>query len=118
MICDKCGGKGKMIVYVCDCCSGVKVICEDVELDVEVMFGVREGEELLFEGESDESFDFEVGDVVIKLWSERNKNVFRRRDINLYILIVLGLDEVLLGFECNIIYLDDYIVILYRRGVI
>lgn len=117
MTCDKCGGKGKMVAHACDRCSGAKVIREDVELDVEVMPGAKEGEELLFEGESDESPDFEAGDVVVKLWSERNKNAFRRRDTNLYTSIALGLDEALLGFERNITHLDDHIVTLHRRGV-
>jgi DnaJ-related protein SCJ1 len=117
MTCDKCGGKGKTIAHACERCGGAKVVKENAELDVEVVPGAREGEELLFEGESDESPDYEAGDVTIKLMSERKRAGFRRRDTNLYTTLALGLDEALLGFERNITHLDDHVVTISRRGV-
>ena len=67
MTCDRCGGKGKVIKEKCAKCQGEKVIDEQVELDVEIERGAKEGEELVFEGESDEGPDFDAGDVLVKL---------------------------------------------------
>lgn len=68
MTCDRCGGKGRVITEACERCGGQKVVREDTELDVEITPGAREGEEITFEGEADESPDYEAGDVVVKLW--------------------------------------------------
>lgn len=117
MTCDVCAGKGRTIAHACERCGGTKTVRESVELDVEVEPGAGEGEELLFEGESDEGPDFAAGDVIVKLWSERTKAGFRRRDANLYTSIALGLDEALLGFERKITHLGEHTVMLQRRGV-
>ncbi|KAH0446016.1 hypothetical protein IEQ34_025150 [Dendrobium chrysotoxum] len=83
MTCDKCGGKGKTIAHACERCGGAKVVKENAELDVEVVPGAR-GRGVIFEGESDESPDYEARRRDIKLMSERKRAGFRRRDTNLY----------------------------------
>lgn len=65
--CDRCNGKGKVIKEKCEKCQGEKVIEEQIELDIEVVKGAKEGEELIYEGESDEGPDFDAGDVIVKL---------------------------------------------------
>lgn len=117
MTCDKCGGKGRVISEPCERCGGHKTVRENVDLDIDIQPGAREGEEMVFEGESDESPDFEAGDIVVKLWSEKSKSGFRRRDSHLYTSMAIGLDEALLGFERNITHLDDHVVTIQRHGV-
>lgn len=82
MTCDQCGGIGKIIKEKCSKCNGGKVIDEHVELDVEIARGSNEGEELVFEGESDEGPDFDAGDVIVKVkWvlEKEKKGVMKER---------------------------------------
>jgi len=67
MQCDKCRGQGRVIKHKCDRCHGNKVVAETVELEVEISPGAQEGEEIVFEGEADESPDHEAGDVVFRV---------------------------------------------------
>lgn len=67
MTCDKCNGIGKIIKEKCSKCQGGKVTDEHVELDVEIAKGSKEGEELIYQGESDEGPDFDAGDVIVKV---------------------------------------------------
>lgn len=65
--CDKCAGAGRVIAHACPKCGGNKIMTDQSTLDVEIEPGMREGEELVFEGDADESPDWEAGDVVIRL---------------------------------------------------
>jgi len=56
-----------MIVKKCEKCKGEKVLEEINEVEVEIEKGWKEGEEIRFEGESDEGPDFEAGDVVVRI---------------------------------------------------
>jgi DnaJ-related protein SCJ1 len=117
MTCDQCGGLGKVIKEKCPKCRAEKVIDEHVELDIEIQKGAKEEEQLVFEGESDEGPDFDAGDVIVKLSSNRAKGQFRRRDNHLYTTISIGLDDALLGFEKNLTHFDEHVVTLRRQGV-
>ena len=63
-------------------------------LDVER--GIPEGHEVVFEGEADESPDWEAGDVVLRLRSRREQGGFKRKETSLYWTEVIGVDEVCL----------------------
>jgi len=67
VVCDRCNGRGSMIVKKCEKCKGEKVLEEINEVEVEIEKGWKEGEEIRFEGESDEGPDFEAGDVVVRI---------------------------------------------------
>jgi DnaJ-related protein SCJ1 len=64
------------------------------ELNLEVTPGMPEGHEVVFEGEADESPDWEAGDVVIRLRSKKDKGGWRRKETSLYWRETIGIDEV------------------------
>lgn len=53
-----------------------------------------EGHEAVFEGEGDESPDWEPGDVVLRVHSAQSEGGFKRKEISLYWTEAIGVDEV------------------------
>lgn len=109
--CNECGGRGKVIVKKCPHCDGNKVCSKrsvfqfdiDIILQVvdhtahytlEILSGMPEGHEVVFEGESDESPDWEAGDVILRVRSRKNKGGWRRKEGSLYWRETIGVDEV------------------------
>ncbi|KAF8312504.1 DnaJ-domain-containing protein [Clavulina sp. PMI_390] len=117
MTCDECGGKGKVITQVCPHCGGAKVRDHKQLYTLEVLPGMPEGHEVVFEGEGDENPDWEPGDVVLRVRSVKEAGGFKRKDTGLYWTETIGVDEALLGFERNITHLDGHIVTIKRTGV-
>lgn len=115
--CDACAGQGRVIKHQCPKCQGGKVVVEQVELDVEILPGMHEGEELVYEAEADEGPDFDAGDVLVKVQSKAQRGDFRRRDKHLYTTVPISLADAVLGFERNVTHLDGSIVTLRREGV-
>lgn len=115
--CNECGGRGKVIVRKCPHCGGQKIVDHTAHYTLEVLAGMPEGHEVVFEGEGDESPDWEAGDVVLRVRSRREKGGWRRKESSLYWKETIGVDEALLGFERNITHLDGHIVTLNREGV-
>ncbi|KAG8976092.1 DnaJ- protein scj1, partial [Tulasnella sp. 427] len=117
MACDECGGRGQVITKLCPHCGGAKVIEHAQQYTLDVMKGLPEGHEVTFEGEGDESPDYEPGDVVLRVRSKKVQGGFRRKDTSLYWRETLGIEEALLGFERNITHLDGHVVRVKRTGV-
>lgn len=61
---------------------------------LEVPKGVPEGHEVVFEGEADESPDWEPGDVVIRIRSKKERGGWRRKESGLYWRETLSVEEV------------------------
>ena len=53
-----------------------------------------EGHEVVFDGEGDESPDWEAGDVVLRVRSMRQEGGWRRKESSLYWKETIGVDEV------------------------
>ncbi|KAJ7650312.1 hypothetical protein FB45DRAFT_14807 [Roridomyces roridus] len=115
--CNTCGGRGKVIVKKCPHCDGNKVVDHTAHYTLEIVPGMPEGHEVVFEGESDESPDWEAGDVILRIRSRKNKGGWRRKESSLYWRETIGVDEALLGFDRNLTHLDGHIVRLQRKGV-
>ena len=92
--CNECGGKGKVIVEVCHHCGGAKVLDHTAQYTLDVLPGMPEGYEVVFEGEGDQSAEWEAGDVVLKVRSQKQTGDFRRKETSLYWKEVIGVDEV------------------------
>lgn len=56
-----------------------------------------EGHEVVFEGEGDESPDWEAGDVVLRVRTRKDKGGWRRKESSLYWRETIGIDEVCLS---------------------
>lgn len=115
--CNECGGKGQIIAKPCPHCGGAKVGEHTATYTLEVPKGAPEGHEVVFEGEGDESPDWEAGDVVLRVRSRGEKGGWRRKESSLYWKETIGVDEALLGFERNLTHLDGHVVTLHREGV-
>ncbi|KAJ7773235.1 hypothetical protein B0H16DRAFT_1304596 [Mycena metata] len=115
--CNDCGGRGKIIAKICPHCNGNKVVDHTAHFTLEILPGMPEGHEVVFEGESDESPDWEAGDVVLRVRSRKSKGGWRRKESSLYWRETIGVDEALLGFDRNLTHLDGHIVRLQRKGV-
>lgn len=92
--CNECGGRGKIITKVCPHCQGAKVLDHTQHYTLEVPKGMPEGHEIVFEGEGDESPDWEAGDVVLRVRSKKEKGGWRRKENGLYWKETIGVDEV------------------------
>jgi DnaJ family protein A protein 2 len=68
MPCDGCGGMGKRILRACGTCHGKRFAEREKALDIKIVPGMRDGQNLVFEGECSDSAEFErPGDVVLTL---------------------------------------------------
>jgi len=67
---------------------------------------MKDGQQIRFSGEGDQSPGLEAGDVVIVL-DEKEHNVFSRRGIDLSMTLELSLTEALCGFQRHIQTLDN-----------
>ncbi|KAK2463402.1 hypothetical protein APHAL10511_004488 [Amanita phalloides] len=115
--CPDCRGRGQVIEKTCPHCGGAKVIDHVQPYTIEIVPGTPEDHETVFEGEADESPDWEAGDIVIRLKSKKNKGGWRRKESSLYWKEIIGVDEALLGFDRNLTHLDGRTVQLRRTGV-
>jgi len=92
--CNECGGKGRVIAQVCHHCGGAKVMDHTAQYTLDVLPGMPEGYDVVFEGEGDQSAEWEAGDVVLKVRSQKQSGDFRRKETSLYWKEVIGVDEV------------------------
>lgn len=132
--CGQCGGRGSTITRACPHCGGAKVLEHTQTYTLDVPRGAPEGHEVMFEGEGDESPDWEAGDIVMRVRSKKDKGGWRRKESGLYWKETIGIEEVssrgarilqlmltiwqaLLGFERNLTHLDGHVVPLKRHGV-
>jgi DnaJ-related protein SCJ1 len=92
--CQDCNGRGKVIKKQCPHCRGSKVLDHTASYTLEVAAGMPEGHEVVFEGEADESPDWEAGDIVLRVRSKKEKGGFRRKESSLYWKESIGVDEV------------------------
>jgi DnaJ-related protein SCJ1 len=92
--CNECGGRGTMIRRMCPHCSGEKVLDHSAHYTLEVVPGMPEEHEIVFEGEGDESPDWEPGDVILKVRSRKETGGWRRKETSLYWKETIGVDEV------------------------
>lgn len=115
--CGQCGGRGSTITRACPHCGGAKVLEHTQTYTLDVPRGAPEGHEVMFEGEGDESPDWEAGDIVMRVRSKKDKGGWRRKESGLYWKETIGIEEALLGFERNLTHLDGHVVPLKRHGV-
>lgn len=98
--CNECQGRGKIIKKQCPHCKGAKVLDHTQRYTLEVPEGAPEAHEIMFEGEADESPDWEAGDIVIRVRSKKDKGGFRRKESGLYWKETISVDEVSYPSPC------------------
>ncbi|KAJ2933985.1 hypothetical protein H1R20_g3116, partial [Candolleomyces eurysporus] len=106
--CDECSGSGEMINPRdrCTNCKGKKVVPEKKILEVHIDKGMRNGQTVTFNGESDQAPGAESGDVVIVI-EEKPHERFQRQDNDLITEVEIDLLTALGGGQFSIKHLDD-----------
>lgn len=94
MQCDHCNARGKVIKHACPVCKGARIVQSESEISVDIDRGLPEGSELVFEGEADESPDWEAGDLVVRVRTRPQAGGFMRRGSSLYWSETLTIAEV------------------------
>lgn len=115
--CPHCGGKGKQVKNKCPACKGNKVLRGDAVLELEVERGMKDGHQVVFEMEADQSPDLIPGDVILVIKSKNNEIFSRKDDNDLTTTVTMSLREALLGFERTITHMDGHLVDVGREGV-
>ncbi len=96
--CIVCSGSGQSKGDACGKCSGSKFSKEDKTLTLTVTKGMRDGETIVFAGESSNEEEYEeAGDVVIELVAADEDHEWQRAGDNLTIRVRLTLAEALCG---------------------
>jgi DnaJ-class molecular chaperone len=104
--CNRCSGKGIIFSETCDNCKGRKVLKEDKKLRIDIEKGMKDGQSIIFERESEQHPDTIPGDLVVTLRQTEHKFFNMRRENDLYSTMQLNLKEALLGYSKKITHLD------------
>lgn len=106
--CDECSGTGEIINMKdrCTNCKGKKVMPEKKLLEVHIDKGMKGGQTITFNGESDQSPNAQSGDVVIVI-EEKPHDRFKRQETNLIADMEIDLLTALTGGQVAIKHLDD-----------
>lgn len=104
--CQKCQGKGIVFAETCDHCRGRKVIKEDKKLRVDIEKGMKDGQTIVFDRESEQHPDMIPGDLVVHLKQNPHRFFHSRTGDDLHANIQLNLREALLGFSKTVQHLD------------
>lgn len=111
--CRECDGQGEKInpKDMCKNCQGRKIVQERKILEVHIDKGMEDGQKITFMGEGDQSPGLEPGDIIIIL-EEKDHSTFRRKDMDLYMKLDIGLTEALCGFKRPIKTLDARTIVI------
>jgi DnaJ-class molecular chaperone len=104
--CNRCAGKGIIFSETCDNCKGKKVLKEDKKLRIDIEKGMKDGQTIVFERESEQHPDTVPGDLVVTLRQNEHRFFNMRRENDLFTTMQLNLKEALLGYSKKITHLD------------
>lgn len=65
--CQKCGGKGKTFKKACPTCKGKRIVREPKTFNVDIVPGMANNEQLLFERQGEQVPDMTAGDLIFTL---------------------------------------------------
>lgn len=102
---DRCVSRGKMWKNNCRACPNGKTQSEKVDVTVEVLPGMRNGEHVTFEGLADEKPGVAAGDLNFVIVDTGDKTYHREGD-HLYITMEIPLVSALAGFKTTLTHLD------------
>jgi DnaJ-related protein SCJ1 len=115
--CGHCGGTGKTVKNKCPTCKGAKVGKGTSTIELDLERGMKEGHQIVFEMEADQSPDLIPGDVIIAVRSRKHDVFTRRDDIHLEMTLKLTLKEALLGFRRSVTHMDGHVFEISRNEI-
>jgi len=106
-MCPDCNGRGQTSDPKdrCEACMGKRVISERKVIEVNIEPGMRDGQKIVFEGESDQEPGVEPGDIIFVIRTKPNEH-FKRRGDDLVMQKEITLAEALTGVEFEFEHLD------------
>jgi DnaJ homolog subfamily A member 2 len=106
--CDECSGSGEIINHrdKCKTCNARKTVSEKKMIEVHIDKGMKGGQTITFNGESDQAPGVVPGDVIIVI-EEKLHERFKRNDNNLMTDVEIDLLTALGGGKFTIKHLDD-----------
>jgi DnaJ-related protein SCJ1 len=115
--CSNCRGTGKVFASHCPVCRGKKVSPQQKTLHFDIEKGMKDGQQLVFAKESEQSPDYTPGDVVLVL-KQTTHSRFKRIGDNLYHEMNIDLKEALLGFKKSVRHLDDHYTEILSKEIV
>ena len=97
-VCKKCNGEGSIVSESdkCDKCKGNKLVTKEKVVDVEVIPGMANGENIVFSRQGNKVIDGDQGDIVVKI-NEKAHKTYRRLNNDLHMDKTITLYEALIG---------------------
>uniref|UniRef100_A0A0D9W7W1 J domain-containing protein n=1 Tax=Leersia perrieri TaxID=77586 RepID=A0A0D9W7W1_9ORYZ len=89
----------------CTNCRAIKVIQEEIVLEVHIEKGMQHGQKIVFQGKADEAPDTVTGDIVFILQVKEHPR-FKRKCDDLFIEHTISLTEALCGLQFILTHLD------------
>jgi len=114
--CQACGGSGKIIKNRCPKCHGDGVYRSGEEVSIPIEKGTPEGYVLRLSGVGHDVLNVGTGDIVVKINSKPHP-LFKRDGDNLHFEMTISLKDALLGFEQEIVHLDQRKIKIRREEV-
>jgi DnaJ-class molecular chaperone len=119
--CGSCGGKGVTYKQKCPTCGGVGIVADNKALKCVIEKGMVAGDELRFPNEADvQNPDIDPGDLIFVLGVDESRSKFDRKEgapNDLEITDYVTLKESLLGFEHEIVQMDNHRIKLQHSGI-
>lgn len=114
--CEVCEGTGKSIdkKFICKECQGNKVTNDVKVLEVHIDPGMKEQQQIVFEGEADERPDVLPGDIVF-IVQQKPHPYFTRQGNNLHMKKKINLLEALTGVEFSVKHLDGRTLVVRSK---
>jgi chaperone protein DnaJ len=111
--CPTCKGEGKSINSNdrCKTCKGQKVSTEDKKIVVHIERGMEDGDQIRFQGCSDELPGADTGDLIVIIREKKHSTFIRKHD-DLLIKKKITLSQALLGTSFPIHHLDGRILVV------
>jgi len=110
--CSTCRGEGKRVNKKDECpnCKGQKVVEKVKILEVNIIQGMRHGERIVFERQSDQMPGAISGDLIVVLVERQDNSPWTRLGDDLLYEVNISLVEALTGFKFQISHMDGRIL--------
>lgn len=115
-VCDTCHGSGKIPEEKCGTCKGAGILNRQVEIDVAIPAGIRDGEMIRMTGMGEAMAGGTAGDLYIKI-NVQPHAIFHRENSNLVMDAKVKLSDALLGTDFVVPALDGDVTVAIPEGI-
>jgi len=113
----RCVARGKRYKDNCRACPDGPTVQDVIPVTIDILPGMMDGQELIFEELADESIGHSPGDLIIVLRQIAHPHFVRDGD-DLRLRLGIDLADALVGFQTTIKHVDDHDVIIKSNEVI